>query len=659
MTKLLRTGLAALLFLTPVQANRVVNRGAAAPEPPWAPDSITGLTTWLRADAVNDPVNGQPIATASDLSGNANDGTQGTAGLQPTYVANAVNGKPAMSFNGTSQYLTSPNVVRNTVVGVVSIDSLLVNKTWSGALAPEAGQSEAFYFGTAGTSSTAQFRVGTGTGNTPSGASAGAASVVAGQFMIWVGTIEGTALKIYINSAVEGAGTAAATPKTVSGPTAVGAGYHNGGLVDYWPGDVAELLYYNSVLSTGDRHKLEDYLADYYGITNLPPFSHMGDALATAGAGDTAAGNLDTDAETDEFVVISPENHFKVLRWNGETFDSHDVISGAAVVAKLDRFGGDVRMADVDGDGDNDIVTMDTSNSGTTGSLVWYEHPGTWNGTWAEHTIDTFSGTGTGNEITHSEVIAGDINQDGRTDIVARDLNHGVWVWIQAAPGDGSTWNARNFTATNPREGLALWNPDGDGDLDILINGVWLETPADSVAGTYTVRTILGAEAWYPAGSSAAEIADYAAKVVVHDFNGDGREDFIITNAEELDGTAVGKPDGIQIFFQPADPIDGTWTSGTLTGSHFSWHNAELADYDGDGDLDFVTGISDVGVDTEPGKKVVFVNGGNGASWTETSIAAGRVYQISVGDADGDGDMDVLAPEHFAEGAVEFYKRRL
>src|ERR1700753_363478 len=50
------------------------------------------------------PANNASIATWKDKSSSANDATQATGANQPTFVWSSLNNKPAMVFNGSSQY---------------------------------------------------------------------------------------------------------------------------------------------------------------------------------------------------------------------------------------------------------------------------------------------------------------------------------------------------------------------------------------------------------------------------------------------------------------------------------------------------------------------------------------------------------------------------
>ncbi|MEP4076733.1 hypothetical protein [Haloferula sp.] len=373
-----------------------------------------------------------------------------------------------------------------------------------------------------------------------------------------------------------------------------------------------------------------------------PPIN-LENADGTAGS---ACGDLDKDGRI-EFVT---QEHFGIYDYELGSWNTYRPLPD--ITTRLDRFGGDIEIGDINGDTWPDIVLTDTSNSGNTGELIWFENPlGNLAGTWVEHSISTWDGIGTGNQITHSEEELGDVNDDGLLDIVVRDISHGFWVHLQNPEGG---WHPRVFVATNPREGLDLWDPDGDGDLDILLNGVWFETPDDPLLGTYIQHAVIGMEDWYPSGSSSNQINDYACKVIAADFNGDNKDDILISNAEELKALSPTKPHGIVIYLQPADILVDEWTAATVDADHFSWHTLLAEDMDKDGDIDIVGAISLVGKDTAPAESNMWINDGL-ASFTLFPIDEDYGYQGEVGDSDGDGDKDFMLPQTFSSGKVRFY----
>ena len=218
---------------------------ASAPVP--IPQTINGLQLWLRADQ------GITLATGvsqwNDLSGNGNNLSQSTVGLRPAYNATdaAYNNQPTLSFSA----------VANTVIGGGSIthaqpytiifvgDSALAGSsiiesggTYSGlyTFGPGAGYI-CFYAGTGQQSNT---------GITSK-------SVVAAVF-------NGASSSIYVNNSSTPVFSANPGSGGLSGAINIG----NTGLAGPFTGNIAEVLIYNSVLSTTQLGTIFQYLGSRY-----------------------------------------------------------------------------------------------------------------------------------------------------------------------------------------------------------------------------------------------------------------------------------------------------------------------------------------------------------------------------------------------------------
>jgi len=81
-----------------------VGAGAAG----FDPLDLSGCYFWFRADQISGPSNGDNITSSHTVS---NEGASGafvhssTSSEQPTYTASAINSQPAITFDGTSEYI--------------------------------------------------------------------------------------------------------------------------------------------------------------------------------------------------------------------------------------------------------------------------------------------------------------------------------------------------------------------------------------------------------------------------------------------------------------------------------------------------------------------------------------------------------------------------
>lgn len=216
---------------------------------PFVPTDIAGLTLWLKADALALSDN-DPIATWTDSSGNGNDATNGTAGQQPLYKTNIINGKPVARFDGTDDGLVyTTGVTDCTVFCVASLIALTVD------YAPFA------------ISGTGGFRmVSKVPANNNWGTFANSAPVSAGEDLA-LGTFNylelktsGTALTLYRN------GVQKATDTNHSQGTSGNQVGKEGGAGRFVNADIAELLVYDTALSDANRGLVETYLAAKYAI---------------------------------------------------------------------------------------------------------------------------------------------------------------------------------------------------------------------------------------------------------------------------------------------------------------------------------------------------------------------------------------------------------
>ncbi len=228
----------------------------------FVPTDIPGLQLWLKADgtlwqdsARTTPAtaNNDPVGAWDDASGNANYAIQATAGFRPLLKTSVVNSKPVVRFDGTDDFLafTATLVPAPVTVFVVLLPADSgVNTLTCGLTASLQYRIEGYkqrlvkcQVADMGFSSTAMSST---------------------LFSIIGFTYSSPDAAFRLNGAADGTLSSAQTftlPETVLGKN-VGAGTDD----EDFAGDIAELLYYDSVLSGGNIASVEAFLNAKYAI---------------------------------------------------------------------------------------------------------------------------------------------------------------------------------------------------------------------------------------------------------------------------------------------------------------------------------------------------------------------------------------------------------
>jgi hypothetical protein len=263
----------------------------------------------------------------------------------------------------------------------------------------------------------------------------------------------------------------------------------------------------------------------------------------------------------------------------------------------------DVFAADVNGDGLDDVVGLNASTG------VWQVSLNQ-----GGNVFNTVANFGTwSNTATWITVSTGDVNGDGRADIVGRQQGSGQW-WVGISNGTGFTFSQFTAWSTGATwQDVHLADVTGDGRADVV--GRFL--------GNWWVGVSNGAgfdNAQWGSWSNAVNWVD----VNVGDVNGDGRSDIVGRNSATGEWT-LSLSQGTSLT---ANTIAAVW-SNTVT-----WTNVRLADLNNDGKADLVGLVGNN----------VWVGLSAGATFN-TNLAgvfpSGTYVDDVVGDFNGDGLLDL------------------
>jgi FG-GAP-like repeat len=254
---------------------------------------------------------------------------------------------------------------------------------------------------------------------------------------------------------------------------------------------------------------------------------------------------------------------------------------------------------------------LDATASGFSGYYCW---PGT--GTGAFGAVITTPG---GPSI---ESVVADFDLDGKPDLLSSaDTFSSVELW--SGLGDGTFAASATF-------GLALkkmWTVDLDGDLDHDVAGI------EATTGLFRFDRALGPASFAPPErfQGVSNPRSFAA----HDLDGDGRKDFIV-GGDRVEIYRASSPGGYEWaqWTETAPPSPLVLTTAATTG-----------DFDDDGLSDAVVPrlpVSGSGLASE----LDFLRGNGAGGLVSTTTSATSVAlagDLTVGDVDGDGDLDIVA----------------
>lgn len=281
-------GTEATLYYDPTTSGWNVNgtRFAGLPATPWpglalswsnlveaqALTSTNGLQLWLKADAGVATNAAGAVVVWADQSGNYSHALQPNEALAPTLTPAALNGQPAVRFDGDNDYL---DVVRATGLAstgdltsffVVQFEDFATYRAVWGKTVANLPASTDYYVTPEPDRIPRVYR-----GNGEASHIGYVDSTVrpqAGEFLILGFDMAGTTLTHYRDAQATGSGEITAILTDRGSSLKIGT---RDDLFTKMKGHIAELLIYDRALPANERNSLVNYLQTKYGYANQPP----------------------------------------------------------------------------------------------------------------------------------------------------------------------------------------------------------------------------------------------------------------------------------------------------------------------------------------------------------------------------------------------------
>ncbi len=317
---------------------------------------------------------------------------------------------------------------------------------------------------------------------------------------------------------------------------------------------------------------------------------------------------------------------------------------------------GDVRIADLDGDGDDDVLLANGFTSRIAallqeppGVFETVRHIGAPVGEFVRFDVADFDGDGDLDVVTSrfinqldvflqdastgafsiaqsvlgnfDAVVFADVDGDGRTDVLASTILAPVQVVVCYQGEDGSLSEP---VSIGPGNAFSVGDVDADGDPDVLIR-----------SGPDVVMIYLQESSRVFASDPLSASAAGTSKVVLLDVDRDGALDLLTSGGVTFQGPLLQFDDEIRFPFNGAAAVDGR-------------------DLDRDGDVDLVVSFGDAAIDRRI--RVLFQETPRRFG-DPVEYAAAGVESVAIFDADSDGALDLLAVTHESDGLPRLFQQ--
>ncbi len=323
---------------------------------------------------------------------------------------------------------------------------------------------------------------------------------------------------------------------------------------------------------------------------------------------DEVALRINNNTAADVLTVNNDGTVSVLTDYNGVGFVSSTNLSFASAARR-------VLAADIDSDGDTDLVTLHSASIGI--SLN--------NGAGAFAAPIYYTGASATQDLRY--LALGDFYPGGAIDVAATDGTIGITIWQNDGAGRfaRTTGFAAPFFQYNPLS-LNAADINNDGKTDLVVTNTALALLSTTSLGI--MRNI---------GSASAPGFDYDASynfaysssrdTVLTDYNRDGRTDIIATN----DNRSIMR-------LQNNNNVSFSIQAGLSTGATVAAVALARGDFDLDGYIDVISANSTAN------NLSLFVNNRAGSFAAPTLLPVSAAREIAHFDYDNDGDLDLIFP---------------